>query len=59
MNRDPEELLRLALMGSAEQCAERLRQFRQAGVQRVWIWPATDPIAQIQRFAEEVVPLIK
>jgi probable F420-dependent oxidoreductase len=58
LNRDPNDLLRLALMGNADRCAERLRQFRDAGVQRVWIWPATDPIAQIQRFAEEVIPLV-
>ncbi len=59
LNRDPDDLLRLALMGSAEHCAERLAKFRDAGVQRVWIWPATDPIEQIQRFANEVIPLVK
>ena len=58
LNRDPEHLLRLALMGSAEECAERLARFRDAGVQRAWIWPATDSEAQIQRFAEEVIPLL-
>lgn len=58
LNRNPEDLLRLALMGSAAECAERLAQFRDAGVQRVWIWPATDPLEQIRRFAEEVIPQI-
>jgi probable F420-dependent oxidoreductase len=58
LNRDPEELLQLALMGSADYCAARLNAFREAGVQRVWIWPATDPHTQIQRFAEEVMPLV-
>ncbi len=58
LNREPEQLLRLALMGGAEECAERLAQFRDAGVQRIWIWPATDPLEQIQRFAEEVMPLM-
>ncbi len=59
LNRDPDDLLHLALMGSAEHCAERLVKFRDAGVQRVWIWPATDPIEQIQRFATEVIPLTR
>ncbi len=58
LNRDPDDLLRLALMGSAAECAERLAQFRDAGVQRAWIWPASDAEAQIQRFAEEVIPLL-
>lgn len=58
LNRSPDELMRLALLGSAEYCASRLAEYGAAGVQRVWIWPATDSIAQIQRFAEEVIPLI-
>ncbi len=58
LNRDPDELLRLALMGSAEMCAERLRQYIDAGVHHVWIWPATDFTSQIQRFAEDVIPLL-
>ncbi|MGA7672530.1 MAG: LLM class flavin-dependent oxidoreductase [Nitrolancea sp.] len=59
LNRDPDDLLRLALMGSAEECAERLARFRDSGVQRAWIWPATDSETQIQRFAEEVIPLLR
>ena len=58
LNRDPDQLLSLALMGNAEECASRLAGFRDAGVQRAWLWPATDAEAQIQRFAEEVIPLL-
>lgn len=59
LGRDPDELLRLALLGTPEQCAERLAQFAAAGVQRVLIWPAADPREQIERFAQQVIPLVR
>jgi probable F420-dependent oxidoreductase len=58
LGREPDELLRLALMGSAEQCAARLAIYAAAGVQRVLIWPAADHLAQIERFATQVIPLL-
>ena len=58
LGRDPDELLRLALLGTSEQCAARLAAYAEAGVQRVLIWPAADHLTQIERFAEQVVPLL-
>jgi alkanesulfonate monooxygenase SsuD/methylene tetrahydromethanopterin reductase-like flavin-dependent oxidoreductase (luciferase family) len=55
----PEEQLRERLpVGPAEHVAEKLLAFAEAGVQRVYLWPVTDEITQIQRVAEEVVPLV-
>lgn len=55
----PEELLRQRLpVGSAELFAEKLAGFRDAGVQRVFIWPVHDERRQLELFAEKVRPLL-
>jgi alkanesulfonate monooxygenase SsuD/methylene tetrahydromethanopterin reductase-like flavin-dependent oxidoreductase (luciferase family) len=55
----PEEVLRERLpLGPAETFADRLASFRDAGVQQVFLWPVTDEINQLHRFAEEVAPLL-
>jgi len=58
LGRDPHELLRLALMGTPEACAERLARYAEAGVRRLLIWPAAEPREQIERFAQQVIPLL-
>jgi probable F420-dependent oxidoreductase len=58
LGRDPHELLRLAIMGTPEACAERLAQYAEAGVQRLLIWPAAEPREQIERFSRQVIPLL-
>ena len=58
LGREPDELLRLALMGTPEHCADRLAAYAEAGVQRILIWPAADHLAQIERFAGQVAPLL-
>jgi hypothetical protein len=35
-----------------------LRAYRDAGAQRVFIWPATDATRQLEVFAERVMPLV-
>ena len=59
VNRPPEELRDRLAFGSAEAMVERLTAFRDAGVQRVFLWPVTDEVAQLQRFAEEVLPRVQ
>jgi alkanesulfonate monooxygenase SsuD/methylene tetrahydromethanopterin reductase-like flavin-dependent oxidoreductase (luciferase family) len=55
----PEEMLRERLpIGPAEVFAEKLAAFRDAGVQRVFIWPVADEIEQLRRFHGEVMPLL-
>jgi alkanesulfonate monooxygenase SsuD/methylene tetrahydromethanopterin reductase-like flavin-dependent oxidoreductase (luciferase family) len=57
----PEEALRsLPLpIGPAEVCAERLSAFVRAGARRIFVWPLGDPVAQLERFRDRVVPLIR
>lgn len=56
----PEEILRERLpVGPAGAFAERLAAFRDAGLQQVLIWPVTDEIRQLERFREEVWPLLE
>jgi hypothetical protein len=55
----PEEVLRERLpIGPAELFAEKLTAFAKAGVQRVFIWPVADEAHQLERFWNEVRPLI-
>ncbi len=56
----PEEMLRERLpVGPPEAFAERLIRFRDAGVQRVFIWPVHDERRQLELFAEQVLPLLE
>ena len=55
----PEEVIRDRLpVGSAEQVAEKLIAYRDAGAQRVYLWPVADEVSQMERFGEEVAPLV-
>jgi alkanesulfonate monooxygenase SsuD/methylene tetrahydromethanopterin reductase-like flavin-dependent oxidoreductase (luciferase family) len=57
--RRPEEVLRQRLaIGPADQVAEKLNAFAEAGVQRVFIWPVTDEERQLERFASDVRPSV-
>ena len=57
IGRTPEELAGKLLMGTAQECAHRVRSYAAAGVQRIFIWPAADEIQQLRIFAERVMPL--
>jgi alkanesulfonate monooxygenase SsuD/methylene tetrahydromethanopterin reductase-like flavin-dependent oxidoreductase (luciferase family) len=57
INRPLEVLEDRLCIGGPEECAEKLRALAAAGVQRVYIWPVLDPVGQIERFREKVVPL--
>ncbi len=58
INRPLEVLEDRLCVGRAEECARKLRALADAGAQRVYIWPVLDPVRQIQRFWERVVPLV-
>jgi alkanesulfonate monooxygenase SsuD/methylene tetrahydromethanopterin reductase-like flavin-dependent oxidoreductase (luciferase family) len=59
LNRPIEALRDLALpIGSAEQCAERISAFQEAGAERIFVWPLEDELHQLERFREDVVPLV-
>jgi alkanesulfonate monooxygenase SsuD/methylene tetrahydromethanopterin reductase-like flavin-dependent oxidoreductase (luciferase family) len=59
LNRDPGELSTKLTIGSAEKCAGILRAYLEAGVQRVLIWPITNPILQLETFKNRVEPLVQ
>ena len=53
----PEAVLRERLpVGPAGAFAEKLHAFREAGVQRVLVWPVVDEARQLELFCDEVVP---
>lgn len=55
----PEAILRARLaIGAAEQVAEKLVAFAEAGAQRAFIWPIADEKNQLERFAAEVRPAL-
>jgi alkanesulfonate monooxygenase SsuD/methylene tetrahydromethanopterin reductase-like flavin-dependent oxidoreductase (luciferase family) len=59
LNRSVETLRDLALpIGSAEQCAQRISAYREAGAERICVWPLADELRQLERFREDVVPLV-
>jgi hypothetical protein len=41
-----------------QECAVLLRAYSDAGVERVFIWPVADPEQQLERFLQDVVPLV-
>ena len=59
LNRPLEALRDLSLpIGSAEQCAQRISAFQGAGAERIFVWPLADELDQLERFREDVVPLV-
>jgi alkanesulfonate monooxygenase SsuD/methylene tetrahydromethanopterin reductase-like flavin-dependent oxidoreductase (luciferase family) len=43
------------LIGSPEECAERVRAYEAAGVQRMFLWPLADERRQLERFRTDVM----
>jgi probable F420-dependent oxidoreductase len=55
----PEQVLRQRLLvGSAEECAEKLAAYRAAGAHRIFLWPVEDELHQLVTFQERVAPLV-
>jgi alkanesulfonate monooxygenase SsuD/methylene tetrahydromethanopterin reductase-like flavin-dependent oxidoreductase (luciferase family) len=59
LGRDPDELGDRLLVAPAEECAERLRRYAEAGVHRVFLWPVGEPVEQLELFSERVAPLLR
>lgn len=58
LKRPVEELRQRLLVGSPEACAEKLAAYKAAGVERVFIWPTKDELAQLAVFQKKVAPLV-
>jgi len=56
LKRPVEQLRPMLPIGSAEECAARLRAYERAGAQRVFLWPLADERSQLEVFRERVVP---
>src|SRR5229473_4937182 len=53
----PAELLRESmLIGSANECVEKLANLQAAGVRKVFLWPVADDAVQLTRFQEDILP---
>jgi alkanesulfonate monooxygenase SsuD/methylene tetrahydromethanopterin reductase-like flavin-dependent oxidoreductase (luciferase family) len=60
LGRPAETIRELALpIGPAELCAERVRAYRDAGAERVFVWPLADELSQIEVFRGAVVRLVE
>jgi alkanesulfonate monooxygenase SsuD/methylene tetrahydromethanopterin reductase-like flavin-dependent oxidoreductase (luciferase family) len=58
IDRPPEILRERLAIGPAEDFAEKLTAYRDAGVQRVFIWPVGDEVRQLELFKERVAPQV-
>lgn len=56
LGRSPEDLEKLLLFGTANQCTKKLIRFFDAGAKRIHFWPVADYIDQIEIFANEIIP---
>ncbi|MEE9159214.1 MAG: LLM class flavin-dependent oxidoreductase [Gammaproteobacteria bacterium] len=59
INRPEDELKERVLIGSAAECAEKLQAYKEAGAQRVFLWPVADELHQLELFQAKVVPLVE
>ncbi|MDQ3375455.1 MAG: LLM class flavin-dependent oxidoreductase [Actinomycetota bacterium] len=59
MGRPEEELHRRLLVGSAEECAERIIAYQETGARRILLWPVEDELRQLTMFWERIVPLVR
>ena len=56
LNRTADELRSQVLVGSIEHCAALIERYRVAGLERLFIWPIRDEQAQLELFADELIP---
>ena len=55
LDRRVDALRELSLpIGSAADCAERISAFRDAGAERIFVWPLADELEQLERFRDAV-----
>lgn len=55
----PETLLReRPLVGPAEDCANKIFAYQEAGAQRIFLWPVADEIHQLEILMDKVATLV-
>jgi alkanesulfonate monooxygenase SsuD/methylene tetrahydromethanopterin reductase-like flavin-dependent oxidoreductase (luciferase family) len=58
VNRDAAELRGRVCVGSPEYCAELLSRYVRGGCQQIFFWTVGDEQLQVERIAQDVIPLI-
>lgn len=58
LNRPADVIDQQVLVGPAEKCAETLRAYADAGIDRVFVWPVGDAEPQLERFMGTVAPFV-
>jgi alkanesulfonate monooxygenase SsuD/methylene tetrahydromethanopterin reductase-like flavin-dependent oxidoreductase (luciferase family) len=56
LGRPAEELAERSFIGPEALIADRLAAYSRAGLERVFLWPVEDELAQVERFAERILP---
>jgi probable F420-dependent oxidoreductase len=59
LNRPEGELRQRLLVGPAQESAQKLTAYQEAGAQRVLLWPVADEHRQLELLREQVLPLVQ
>ena len=59
LNRDEEETRARSLIGSWEESAAKVAEFKEAGAQTLLVWPVQDELEQLEKFQRLVVPAVE
>ncbi|RPA19850.1 LLM class flavin-dependent oxidoreductase [Gordonia sp. OPL2] len=59
LRRDPDTIAEQLLIGSADHCVRTLTRFADAGVDGVVLWPVGDPLDQLRRVGDAVIPHLR
>ncbi len=59
LHRPEDQLRQRLLVGPAQECAEKLAAYQEAGAQRVLLWPVADEHRQLELLGEQVLPLVQ
>jgi alkanesulfonate monooxygenase SsuD/methylene tetrahydromethanopterin reductase-like flavin-dependent oxidoreductase (luciferase family) len=54
----PSDLQDRLLIGTPEECVDRIRGLEAAGIEEIFVWPVRDELLQLRFFAEEVIPRV-
>jgi alkanesulfonate monooxygenase SsuD/methylene tetrahydromethanopterin reductase-like flavin-dependent oxidoreductase (luciferase family) len=54
----PSDLRDRLLIGTPNECVDRVRLLQAAGIGEVFVWPLRDELRQLRLFAEEVIPRV-
>ena len=59
LRRPIEEVAGRLPVGSPAMCLDLIGGYREAGLQRMLLWPVKDEVAQLERLATEIIPQLR